>query len=103
MIGYALRRDKASERKREENTVQREIKRGGCADEREKEWPTHGDTKWLNDSVRLPLFVDLNHANPFVIQQTVAAVQEQIRRSSRRLVKSIPQADQPRDSLLSTG
>lgn len=50
-----------------------------------------GDTKWLNDSVRLLLFVDLNHANPFVIPQTVAAAREQIRRSPRRLVKSIPQ------------
>lgn len=53
------------------------------------------DTKWPNDSARLPLFVDLNRANPFVIPQTVAAVREQIRGSPRRLVKSIPRADRP--------
>lgn len=53
--------EKDGERERERDMYTRE--RGMIA----RECRTHGDTKWLNDSVRLPLFVDLNHANPFVI------------------------------------
>jgi len=61
MTGYALCREteRASGPERER--------------ERERECRTRGDSKWLNDSVRPPLFVDLNHVNPFVIPQTVAA------------------------------
>lgn len=68
MTGYALRRERKIKQAYEaEGGNEKNVH------EEERECRTHGDSKWLNDSVRPPLFVDLNHVNPFVIPQTVAA------------------------------